>query len=644
MKHPRSRTSLSEIRALAAALAGRPIQVKLAQRSSWNHDTEILSISRHAFSRQSAEAVAGIVSHELGHGAVTRYHSIDDEVFGWESRLALNQLLNGCCEARCETYARRIWGVGAWIDRALQEHDLELDRGGELPSFVQFYLGAAFERGLDWRAPQGASPHVAEALERTRQDRQRYAEELPDALATLTTEEVREAYIKEVAPVLSRPLARGYASDLEERRVQISAVRALHILEPRVLPEAEALYDDDIRVIRRYLGRDADREWYAMEAMRDSRAPALVREAFSERELSEHPMPGRLGSWEVARALLERVISDDPCTTCDATTPRPDGDVGDDDDDCEVGLSHEDLLDLFPAMGATSGGAGHVARLRSPIESRQPLEIHRAERARVSSQIDELEARLRRILPREEHPSWRSGHPSGTRLDLDRVLGFEATGRGYDALWMRRVRPRPREKLDCAFGILCDCSGSMAFEKAHAALAGVIVLCETAARLEIPTLVLGFQDQLIPLKAAADPIDDRIRENLGGIPLEALGSRPGDAARNCPHANDDGPAVLEAGRLLVESCPHHEHRTLIVIGDAQVAGVHSNEQDLHDAIRQVRAPSFGLAACIGVGLGPGTELVSETYGADSLASIPVEGFSEALAGVFERTISRRLRT
>jgi len=216
------------------------------------------------------------------------------------------------------------------------------------------------------------------------------------------------------------------------------------------------------------------------------------------------------------------------------------------------------------------------------------------------------------------------------RVDLKVIMSHEADPRRPLRPFERRPIP---DRRDAVVSLLVDLSGSMRGAKIAAAIDGVCLLAETLARLQIPCRIDGFQDELIPLSDPFDGLGPRLRAVLPELVDEVAGVRTG--GRNRPSFNDDGTCLLDAARHLLRH-PARD-KLLIVVSDGRPEGRRSNALDLSCAIRDVAREDIAL---VGVGLGPGTQHVSDYY-PDHLAEVPVERFATRLGQVLSHMLLRR---
>src|SRR5262249_22705060 len=174
------------------------------------------------------------------------------------------------------------------------------------------------------------------------------------------------------------------------------------------------------------------------------------------------------------------------------------------------------------------------------------------------------------------------GFPTGFKLDMRRLMKYHADYREHNKLWIRKTVPA---RWSVVFSLLVDLSGSMQGEKAEAAVAGAFLLGEVLNRLRVPFIINGFQDKVIPFCGIGDGLTPEICQKLAEMQMEVYGNRP--EGNNQPAYNDDGPCVLAAADEVLEL--GYDERILVVISDGLPEGCHSTTEDLHSAVRELRA-------------------------------------------------------
>lgn len=228
------------------------------------------------------------------------------------------------------------------------------------------------------------------------------------------------------------------------------------------------------------------------------------------------------------------------------------------------------------------------------------------------------------------HPQAKGGFASGVRVDLRKAMACEADPRHYIELWQRRKLP---DRTDLVVYVLVDLSGSMRRGgKIDAAVAGVVIMIEAFARMEhVRWAVAGFQNELIPIAEFGEGLTTSVRERIENCRLEVEDKAPG--GNNNAGFNDDGPAVLEAGRQLLALASSRQ--LLIVVSDEVPEGMHSNEKDLEDAVREIDAAGVSL---IGVGIGERTGHVSKYY-PRHLANVSVSEFPQKMGALIRELLT-----
>jgi hypothetical protein len=212
---------------------------------------------------------------------------------------------------------------------------------------------------------------------------------------------------------------------------------------------------------------------------------------------------------------------------------------------------------------------------------------------------------------------------TGSKLSMREAMRLDAEPERYRRLWQRRIRPT---KPDAAFGLLVDLSGSMRGEKIKAALAGTLLLAETLHRLELPCLIHGFQDKLIPIAEWEEGYTEAVRRRILSMRLEVTDSRPG--GNNNMRFNDDGPCLEEFARLVNRHTA--AERFLVVVSDGGPAGSRSTPADLERVVRRITCERE--LRLIGLGLGKGTDHVRKFY-PRSIANVSEQDFPARIGGL-----------
>jgi hypothetical protein len=590
----------SDLSALAAGLCqDAGIGVELGPRWAWDAARRVLIVAETDLRSRGADWCAAVLAHEVGHYFVTRHH-----LFAVPFPLpeALPVLMNGLEDPRANAWiVGRYPGTARWLARLDEEPPPD-----PVPAFLAFCRECAREPLRDWRPSGREAALVAEALAETRDARRRYAQTLPPTDLTLPPEaDLLDRYRAEVWPAV----ATRDVPSLVEMLTRLRALEALRIAREEILPVAARLLLQDVEQLRRYLDSGPDRRAEAERSLSSgdrSAVQRMVSEAQSQSGSACEPKPG---SQEVAKRMLGA------CCKCSSASEQP-------------GIAGRPLIapSSAPPVGQCEmpgRGLPDPGAEAPPPRLRLPPATSTYDRAlnRVAGQLHHLTSVLEDLLRPKRRLHETAGFRSGHRLDLRRVMAFEADPRQWDKLWRRKSIP---DRHQTVVSLLVDLSGSMHGPKTDAAQAGTVLMAEALHRLGIPFAINGFQDRLIRFADFHDGLTERVQRAVGEMPLEVSGRRPG--GNNTPSYNDDGPCLREAAEQLL-SAPADD-RILIVVSDGMPAGRRSTEQDLRNVVRLlVREPRLRL---IGVGIGPDTDHVRDFY-PHSRASVPLERFAGTLA-------------
>jgi hypothetical protein len=590
----------ADLSALAAGLCqDAGIGVELGPRWTWDAARRVLVVAEADLRTRGADWCAAVLAHEVGHYFVTRHHLFE---VPFPLPEALPLLMNGLEDPRANAWiVGRYPGVARWLARLDEEPPPD-----PVPAFVAFCRECAREPLRGW-APSGRETAlVAAALDETRDARRRYAHTLPPSDLTLPPEaDVLARYRSEVWPAVA---SRDVPS-FREMLTRLRALEALRIARDDVLPVAARLLEHDLERLRRYLDSDPDRRSQAERSLSSGDQSAVQRmtsEAQSQAEGGSACEP-KPGSRELAERMMKACSKCSGCEKPGAGT-RP-----------MIAPSSAPPTEQEPGgVGVPNPGAAAPApRLNFP----PPTSTYDRALARVAGQLHHLTTVLEDLLRPRRRLHETAGYRSGHRLDLRRVMAFEADPRLWDKLWRRKSIP---DRHQTVVSLLVDLSGSMHGPKTDAAQAGTVLMAEALHRLQIPFAINGFQDRLIRFADFYDGLTERVRRAVGEMPLEVAGRRQG--GNNTPSYNDDGPCLREAAEQLLSAAA--DDRMLIVVSDGMPAGRRSTDQDLRNVVRLlVREPRLRL---IGVGIGPDTDHVRDFY-PNSRASVPLDRFAGVLA-------------
>lgn len=238
----------------------------------------------------------------------------------------------------------------------------------------------------------------------------------------------------------------------------------------------------------------------------------------------------------------------------------------------------------------------------------------------VKPMIEELYDELKKVFLPQRHPRWKKGYPSGSRLDLLKVMQFEADKSKHTEIWERKTIP---QKVDYKFMMLVDMSGSMGpkcdYVKIKETFKGLIVLTEVLNRLGIDNEIIGFSGNsgIKIYKQLKDGLDKETRNKIDKIIHQCGGGTP--TAKATEFASEE----LEKNK--------GKDNFLITLTDGQP----DSGDALKKIIEQVRKNT--KQKLVGLGLGPDTNFVEEFYPA-AKGDIEVEQLPKLLSQLLEDMI------
>ncbi|MEZ4474091.1 MAG: hypothetical protein R3F60_25550 [bacterium] len=585
-------TDAAILSTLAAGLcqdAGVALEVH-PDRWSWDPVRRVIKVPAKDLDEHGPDYCAGILSREVGHYFLARHHLFATD---FPSTMAADALLTALDAPRVERWMRaRYPGVRPWLAMVSQPPDLIRP---DLPAFVQFVLACATEHTWLGQPARTLDDRVIEALEVTRPARQLYARIAPPTtLEAPQTPALYERYREEVAPFLLNP---AWLPSRWEQTVQLTALDALEVAEELIFPSAEQLLGDDLQRLERYLMGDPNKLAELRKMLEDGTLQLVIG---GHDQLPYQQPPAWLQA--LAQELLDAAIRGD----------RP--------------------LALMTSSRVQQERAGwhRLPDFDDPLDMDwRPAGSYDLALSQINAQVHQLARHLGEILRPRKRLRERSGYPSGRRVDMRKVMQFEADPRRYNELWIRSSIP---DRRSVAISLLVDLSGSMRGQKSRAALLGTILLAETLHSLEIPFAINGFQDVLIPLADFGEGLVPETRKNIAELVQEVIGTRRG--GNNKPNYNDDGPCLLAAADQLIAHPA--SHRILIVVSDGLPEGRHSDVNDLKKAVLVLKDPDVPVEL-IGLGLGPNTGHVTQFY-PEARANISVDRFSTEIGNLIEKIV------
>jgi uncharacterized protein with von Willebrand factor type A (vWA) domain len=196
-------------------------------------------------------------------------------------------------------------------------------------------------------------------------------------------------------------------------------------------------------------------------------------------------------------------------------------------------------------------------------------------------------------------------------------MRFHADYKDYDKLWLRKTVP---DRWSVVFSLLVDLSGSMDGEKIQATAAGTVLLVETLHRLNVPFIVNGFHDELVPFCAVEDGLTAPVRQALGEMPQRVTGG------------TELSPCLREVAADVLD-LEGYDERLLVVITD----GMPNNPDDLRQLVTEELLPLEPELKLVALGLGPETEQVTEFF-PEAKVNLPVERLAVEIGDLLRRKL------
>ncbi|MCB0318851.1 MAG: VWA domain-containing protein, partial [Bdellovibrionales bacterium] len=222
----------------------------------------------------------------------------------------------------------------------------------------------------------------------------------------------------------------------------------------------------------------------------------------------------------------------------------------------------------------------------------------------VSAEVDKSFRILRRIFVPSEDYTWNEGHPSGSKLNLQEAMQFEADPLRYSRLFERRLTPT---KASYSFVLLGDCSPSMDLPYHDPTIKhlqrAMVFLTELLSRLNVEHRIDAFNDGVKEVKNWKDRISDpKIQQEVAET-LNTGGRTTRDAL-----AIKSGYAELQ----------HREerHRYIIIISD----GDSQEPENLRSILEKIKED--GEVTVVHFGVGDGTADIYGFY-EHSFGNLPI---------------------
>ncbi|HHO50692.1 MAG TPA: hypothetical protein ENK18_07395, partial [Deltaproteobacteria bacterium] len=402
----------AELAALASGLcldAGLSLEVR-GERWSYDPLRRTLCVAERSLREQGRDWCAGRLVNEIGHYWLTRHDlfpvwmASGAHLVPFPSEPIGRLVVDALDDARVNGWmVSRYPGSRPWLDRVHASLDRPLT--SPMPHILRFCLECGLEPGRGWAStPHPIPGQVATALEQTRGARQRYAEQQPPVQMGQAPPDVRRRWEMRVRPAMNRVV---WLPSPYEAELQLQALEALEIAAEEILPVAAELMADDLDQIERWLHQQPGEQGRLQQEIEEGRAQqAFQRACCAGPPSGAHPPSSRIRG--LAQQLLEAL-----------------GQQG-------AAQRQQRLCGGAPVPGRP-GGVGPSPWRDNPLElpPAPPTDYGRA-RLQVASQIDQLVRLLGRVLKPRQRLRTRSGYPSGRRVDLKRLMKFDADPRLYN--------------------------------------------------------------------------------------------------------------------------------------------------------------------------------------------------------------------
>ena len=291
--------------------------------------------------------------------------------------------------------------------------------------------------------------------------------------------------------------------------------------------------------------------------------------------------------------------------------------------------------------------AKELAEARKEVNKKLEAEKTDYERAfeEVKPYIDKVADDLMNVFIAKRFPQLKRGFP-GQKLRLKGAMKYEGQ-RDYKELFERR---QTEERPDYGFLLLVDLSGSMSGQKIDETFKGAILFAEALAKVgatlgTVKVAIYGFQNKLIKYKDFDTELDDKTRKKMSIMKKEVYNQ----GEHNQSGYNNDGFCVDSAAVILREQ--GGSNKFLVVLSDGQPAGDNLHRvpryagldpnEELVSVVKDIS--DAGDQYVLGIGLGPGTEHVSDFYRNDlpnveNIPNVNVKKLSEVLADKLKELI------
>jgi len=243
-----------------------------------------------------------------------------------------------------------------------------------------------------------------------------------------------------------------------------------------------------------------------------------------------------------------------------------------------------------------------IGKLRELIDRKRTAEHERKEAQtnyervyeKISHLIEHLKGYLGNIFLKNIKPTYKGYYRSGQRLDIRRLIEYEASFKVDDRLWLRRKLP---SKKDYKFTLVIDESGSMGGEHGERAIEALLLFMETLDLLEINFEIIGFNDAPSIHRKFNGKMSVPEKEDIIDEVSQYMGS-------GCT-------ADADAIKLAIDNMKKQqgERRVIIMLTDGE-GNINTTGISMEEILREAEDSDIEV---IGIGVGEGIEYVQKVY-------------------------------
>lgn len=213
---------------------------------------------------------------------------------------------------------------------------------------------------------------------------------------------------------------------------------------------------------------------------------------------------------------------------------------------------------------------------------------------KISHLIEHLKGYLDNIFLKNTKAMYNGYYRSGQRLDIRRLIQYEANFKTDDKLWLRRNIP---SKKDYKFTLVIDESGSMGGKHGERAIEALLLFMETLDFLEINFEIIGFNDAPSIHRKFNGKMSVPEKEDMIDEVSRYMGS-------GCT-------ADADALKLGIDNMKKQsgERRIILVLTDGQ-GNINTTGMTMENILKEAENKDIEV---IGIGIGEGMEYVQKTY-------------------------------